>query len=500
MVDNPGFAEVIVNGQRQYAGLWSALTGITVNDTAGNDAVRIEDTVAGTPVTVNEVTGHQDPVFISPSAGDLGTIQGPVIVRGSSGNDNISFFDFDNAANTTYTLTGSSVVRTGSAAVNYSNITGLFFFGGTGNDTYNILGTLPIPLTIDAGLGSNALNIDDGSNAADTIYTVTASSIARTGSGAVSYSSITNLILTGGSGNNTYNISGTPSGSPATLNTGSGVDAVNVRGASGPLTINSGSGGDTITLSSSTATLGGIGHVILNDPSNTATVTVDDSGFTDSTTYTFTNTQVAAAAWPNFLLSYNNVASLNLNGSSGDDFFEIEGTAGATTTTITAGSGSNHFDLTPTDQYLADIAGPLNLSGSGADTLVFRDTANPNAETYTFDDIPSMLALATVPTFAASWSGMAAVYLETNGLSTVDDPSHMVQVDVPPPPGAPDTAREPPRPSSRAAAGSLVRALLAAEPPRPAALPDVWVADMNDASLSCKPKGHWGIDEGDSLA
>jgi len=22
----------------------------------------------------------------------------------------------------------------------------------------------------------------------------------------------------------------------------------------------------------------------------------------------------------------------------------------------------------------------------------------------------------------------------------------------------------------------------------------------NDASLSCKPKGHWGIDEGDSLA
>ncbi len=28
----------------------------------------------------------------------------------------------------------------------------------------------------------------------------------------------------------------------------------------------------------------------------------------------------------------------------------------------------------------------------------------------------------------------------------------------------------------------------------------VKVSGTNDASLSCKPKGHWGIDEGDSLA
>src|SRR5262249_51336157 len=104
-----------------------------------------------------------------------------------------------------------------------------------------------------------------------------------------------------------------------------------------------------------------------------------------------------------------------------------------TATTITAGSGSNRFDLTPTAQYLAAVAGPLNLVGGGADTLVLWDTANPNAETYTFDGIPSTLALATVPSFLTRWSGMAAVYLETNGLSTVDDPSGTVLVDVPPP-------------------------------------------------------------------
>jgi hypothetical protein len=79
------------------------------------------------------------------------------------------------------------------------------------------------------------------------------------------------------------------------------------------------------------------------------------------------------------------------------------------------------------------VAGPLNLLGGESDTLVLWDTANPDAETHTFDDVPSTLALASVPALATRWSGMAAVYLETNGRSTVDDPSGSVLVDVPPP-------------------------------------------------------------------
>jgi hypothetical protein len=465
MVDNPAFVEVIINGQRQYAGLWSALTGITVNDTDGIDTLVIEDTVAGTPVTVNEVASNRDPLNISEAAADLDTIQGPVIVHGGSNNDNISFYDFANAANTTYTLTGSSVIRTGSASISYSNITRLILFGGNGNDTYNAVGTLPSALTIVAGLGSNALNIDDRSNTADTTYTVASSSVAWTGSGDVSYSGITSLTLNGGGSNNTYNVASTASGSIATLNTGSGVDTVHVRGAAGLLTINSGSGTDTITLSNAAATLAGIGHVILNDPSNSAAVTLDDSGFTDSATYTVKSTQVTADPWPNFLLSYNNLASLSLHGGSGDDQFDIESTASVTATTVTAGSGSNRFELTPTDQYLAAVAGALSLFGSGADTLVFWDTANPNAETYTFDDLPSNLTLATVPV-SINFFGMAAVYLETNGMSTVNDPSGTVLVDVPPP-SAPDTAHEPPMSPSLAAADGLVQALFDATPNQP---------------------------------
>jgi hypothetical protein len=476
MADNPAFVEVIVNGQRQYAGLWSALTGITVNATLGVNAILIDTTVAGTPLTVNLGDGL-DTLTLGLTASDLDSIQGTVIVHGGAGTL-LQMKDDSNLDDTTYTITGSSASRPGSALVTYDHLgRGLTVGGGGGNDTFNVLGTDQNPLTFTAGFGCNVLNIDDGANATNTPYTLTGASVAWTGSGTITYSGhITDLLLTGGSGNNTYNITSTLSPYPSTLNTGNGVDSVNVRGSAGPLFLNSGSGGDTITLSNTAVTLGGIGQVIVNDPSKRAAVTVDDSGFAGSTTYTLTSTQVAATAWPNFLLNYNNLASLNLNGSNGDDSFAVESTASATATTITAGSSSNRFDLTRTAQYLAAVAGPLSLFGSGPDTLVFWDTANPNAETYTFDDIPSNLTLTTMPV-SINFFGMAAVYLETNGMSTVNDPSGTVLVDVPPP-GPPDAAQEPPTAPSLATADALVQALFDAALKRPDAPPEVLAADL----------------------
>jgi hypothetical protein len=469
---NPDFVEVIVNGQREYAGLWSTLTGITVDATAGDDEVNIDGTAAGTPVTVNLGNGT-DVVAVSVSDLDLGTIQSPVTIHGGSGVDQLIVRDENNRGNTTYVITPSSISRPGSAAINYDRIAQTLMRGGAGNDTYNVLGTIPSSLTIAGSFGSNTLNVDDESNTADTTYRITNSSVVLVGLGTINYSgTFTSLLLTGGSGNNTYNVPSTLAVYPTTVNTGSGADAVNVRGTAGPLIRNSGNGGDTITLSNTASTLGGIGHVIINDPLNSAAVTVDDSAFPSNTTYTLTSTQVADAAWPNFLLVYNNLASLNLKGSSGDDAFAIESTASATATTVTTGSGSNRFDLTPTAQYLAGVAGALSLFGSGSDTLVFWDTANPNAETYTFDDIPSMLALATVPV-SIRFFGMATVYLETNGMSTVHDPSGSVQVDVPPP-SAPNSA-QPPWTPSRAAEGILVRALLDAVWKRHAAPSGAWL-------------------------
>jgi hypothetical protein len=460
MASNPAVVEVLLNGQRQYAGLWSALTGITVNATLGDDIVELDNTVVGTPVTIN-LGDAADTVEIGLASSDLGAIQGPVSVHGGSGPDILTLEDTSNASDTSYTITGSTASRTGSATTSYDHIRQLVIRGGRGNAAYNFVGPSPSAVQVMLGSGgSNTLAVDDSSNAADTTYTVAGLSVARTGSAAVTLAGngrIMNLVIQGGDGNNVYNLQTTPSGSSTTLNTGDGADTVNVQGTAGPLFLNSGSGGDTIRLSSSTATLGGTGHVIVNDPFNCTTVTVDDSGSAGSTAYTITNTQVAATAWPKFLLVYNNLASLKLNGSSGDDQFNIESTASTTTTTVTAGSGSNRFDLAPTAEYLASVAGPLSLLGSGSNTLVFWDQANPNAETYTFDGIPSNLTLTTVPV-SINFYGMAAVYLETNGMSTVNDPSGTVLVDVPPP-SAPDTAQVPPMAVSIAPADGLVQAL-----------------------------------------
>jgi hypothetical protein len=463
LMANPEFVEVIVNGQRQYAGLWSALTDMTLNATPGDDYVQIDDTAAGTPMTVN-LGGGADQLDISLPLADLDTIEGPITVHGGSGSDKVLLADGQHATSTNYTVRGSSVSRPGFGGFFYDHLASLTIGDGGATDTFDVFGALPTVLQVRAGLTSS-LNIHDESSTVDTTYTITSATVTWTGSAAVNYFNVTSLTVNGGSGNNTYNITGSPATGPATINTGNGVDSVNVRGAAGRLFINSGSGGDTITLSNGAGTLGGIGNVIVNDPSNSATLTVDDSGFAGSTTYTITAIQVTAAAWPSFLLVYNNLASLNLKGSSGADAFAIEGTAAGTATTVSGSILGNRFDLTPTDQYLTDIAGPLNLAGHGVDTLVFWDTANPDAEVYTFDDIPSMLTLATLPTFLTHWTGMAAVYLETNGQSTVDDPSGTVQVDVPPP-GPTAAARVPP---SLASERGLAQALLDADQERHAA-------------------------------
>jgi len=68
------------------------------------------------------------------------------------------------------------------------------------------------------------------------------------------------------------------------------------------------------------------------------------------------------------------------------------------------------------------------------------------------------LGLATVPAFVTRWTGIAAIYLETNEMSTVHDPSGTVLVDVPPP-DSPDTPQRPLNPSI-AAENSPVQALV----------------------------------------
>src|SRR5262249_27776994 len=134
---NSAFAEAIVNGQRQYAGLWSALSSVTIAASAGNDTDNIENAVAGTPVTVNMSTAAGT-VNISPVAQNLSNIQAPVQVNGATtGIDNLNVFDRSSAAGRSYTLNNLSINRAGAATISYNTLINFVTVtGGSGANTY----------------------------------------------------------------------------------------------------------------------------------------------------------------------------------------------------------------------------------------------------------------------------------------------------------------------------------------------------------------------------
>jgi hypothetical protein len=435
-----GGVQVTLNGETATfdPGATTISGSITVNSGTGNDTVNIEKTAAGLPVTVNLGSGT-DAVNLSPVARFLDNIKGNVTVTGSGGGTKtLTEYDQNDTFNDAYTVTGTTTTRNASALVTYNSLQGVVIDGGSGNVTYNIESTASgTPVTINAGAGddtfnlaptgkfldsikgnltlnggggNNTLNEYDQNDTFNDAYTVTATTTSRNASALVTYSSIQSLVLNAGTGSLTFNIQGTGPGTA--------------------VTVNAGAGGDTINVTNTGHTLDGIGQVTVNDASGTSTVNADDSGYGGNETYAITASTVTVGGLPGFLLTYSGVGGLNLFAGPGSDHFLIDSTSAVTS--VFAGSGGNRFDVCPNTQYLGSLAGALNLYGGGADTLVFWDTANPNSETYNFDAVPSNLSLTTVPA-SINFSGMAAVYLETNGASTVNDPSGTVLVDVPPP-------------------------------------------------------------------
>jgi peptide methionine sulfoxide reductase MsrB len=119
---------------------------------------------------------------------------------------------------------------------------------------------------------------------------------------------------------------------------------------------------------------------------------------------------------------------VTVSGGTGFNLYNIEGTG--VPTTINGALGTNAFLVSPGANLLSNILGALALFGGGADTVEFFDQNAPNSEIYTFDGVPSSLSLATLPEFSASFTGISAVGLETNGISIVNDPSLTVNVVV----------------------------------------------------------------------
>ena len=188
--------------------------------------------------------------------------------------------------------------------------------------------------------------------------------------GSISYDTVETLNIDLGSGNDTFTIASTHTGSTE-LSTNAGNDTINVWATSGLTTVYAGQGDDKITLGRPVpATGGGVlsdinGKLIVYGGPGTDELNIDDSGNTQPATLT---------------LEENGFTGFGM-GSGGLEYWEIE------TLNISLGSGGNTINV-------LGIAVPVHLNtGSGDDTVkVGGPTPRPSGD-MTLNRVVALLTL-----------------------------------------------------------------------------------------------------------
>ncbi len=289
-----------------------------------------------------------------------------VIYGGSGGNTfNVNNAN-DAAANFTTTLylgpvTGGNVVnvrsttthnplqinaQAGANTVNLGN-------NGTLSSTPGNVQSLNGPVSIASFSGSVALVVDDSTDSsAQTGVGISSTQITGLAPTPINYAAATlsSLAVYGGTHGNTFTVASTGSGYTTTLNSGTAADTVYVQTTTGPLTVHGQNGADTVMLGN-TGTLGASpgnvqglnGAVSIDNASGLTALSVDDSSDGTGRNVTLTNSQISGLAPAN--VNYANLSSLDIEGGSDADTFNVNSTAN-TSTTVNAGSGDDQFFIT----------------------------------------------------------------------------------------------------------------------------------------------------------
>jgi RTX calcium-binding nonapeptide repeat (4 copies) len=368
---NSNYAQVIVNGKIQWAGLWASIGRVDINGMNGNDIIDIENTVSGVPVTVDTSFGD-DTVYLSRDAKLLRNIAGNVTIYGdNTDDDQLIINDQSDTVSTPTIAVTRNTVRESKQAGNQSFTTGLITLAGAG---------------------------------------------FRRG-----------VTINGGSGGNTFVVNGTQTFA-TTLNTGSGPDMVNVLATTGALTVNGQSGTDTVNIGSG-GSVRNIGNTLtVTNSGGYSSVSVDDSADNQSRTVILYNngTYNVLSGFPtggDILLQRGQLRSLAISAGSsvvngtivGGNTFRIHDTpyslspGGVTTTVRTgkgpdnvtidgttgalaldaqgAGQGANFISVGSATANLDRINGPINITGpAGAENdLSVNDSASITSHQFVID-------------------------------------------------------------------------------------------------------------------
>ncbi len=305
------------------------------------------------------------------NAGTLNTttvFSGITNLMGGSGTDTLTGV----AGGSNWNITGANAVSV--SGMNGTSMEALV--GGAGNDTFTLAsGVVSFNGSITGGGGIDTLAATDGSNA----WQITGAN-AGTLNATTVFSGISNL--TGGSGNDTFTLSGTGNisgliiggGGIDTLvgnnlvnswlltgaNAGSLTDTHGSNAFSGIANLIGGSSNDTFTLASGVLTFngsinggGGVNTLVATDGSNTWAITGMNAGTLNATTV------------------FSGIS--NLTGGTGDDDFVFSDGQGVTGTVDGGAGGNNTLDFSA---YSTAVG--ITLNGSNAFGYSGTTSGSPN--------------------------------------------------------------------------------------------------------------------------
>ncbi len=367
---------------------YGTVESLLLNAGSGNDVINVLSTLAATPVTIN--SGGGDDTFNVGSAGTLSGIQGLLILNGNGGtNDVVNFNDQADAGPNVYTLTNNTLTRSVAAGMSFINVEQVTLNASLGNDTINVTSSFAtVTTTVNAGGGDDTINvgsagslsslfgplflngnggandvvnINDQNDAGPQTYTITSNTVARSGSGLITYGTIESLIVNASLGNDVINVQSTLAATPVTVNGGGGDDTFNV--------------GNAGTLSGILGTLIMNGNGGAND-----VVNFNDQADAGPQVYTLTNNTLTRSGAAG--MSFVNVEQVVLNASLGNDTINVTSSFATVATTVNAGGGGDTINLGSAGT-LDLLLGNLNVDGgAGTNTLNVNDQADANDNTY----------------------------------------------------------------------------------------------------------------------
>jgi hypothetical protein len=295
------------------------VSSILVTTGAGTDTVNIEKTVSGSSVAVSLGVGNAT-VNLSPTAKALNTLAGAITVKGGSGADSLNLFDQGLRSSQTYTVTDTTMTRSGIPRLAYSKLTNVTINTTNSTDMITVQSApAGTTLAIHGGSGSNTLT----DQAAGSIWTITGSNSGSLSgdkiAGVVTFDNVQTLV--GGNNNSFVFHDGAAESGSIRSGSGSSLDysacttdvQVNLQAATATDVGGTFAGIQNVTGGSGRNTLMGMNTV------NVWNVTGMDKGSLGSTTVTFISFQnlIGGTATNTFMFSDGAGISGNLDGGGG---------------------------------------------------------------------------------------------------------------------------------------------------------------------------------------